>query len=333
MFVTVVHRVHDSITQRVMTSNTSKAKVLGCTGIVALTLGSVAVFGCGPAAAAVRPTTLARPAAAPASGKGAVTPSVRPPKRTAPTDYQIVSTGELDNSPGQENFGSIECPAKTVVLGGGVTDTGATGEVINSSWPSESYVKKPSRPKSTAWNVYIENAGATDESFDVYAVCAKQAKWSIQSVTANNPAGAQTAVFAACPAGAVVLSGGAFSSDAGRDFTINSTSPVGSPEWGVEMNNTSGVNDTVTDYALCGKQPKSYSINESAPMDNPPGSLTMVSETCPPGSSILGAGLYSNAGSPDVALNELLADGSAVGFEANNSGIDGGIYAFSICAA
>ena len=52
MFVTVVHRIHDSIAQRVMTSNRSKAKVVGCTGIVALTLGSVAVFGCGTAAAA-----------------------------------------------------------------------------------------------------------------------------------------------------------------------------------------------------------------------------------------------------------------------------------------
>ena len=105
MFVTVVHRIHDSIAQRVMTSNRSKAKVVGCTGIVALTLGAVAVFGCGTAVAAVRSTTLARPAAAPASGKGAVTPSVRPPKRTAPTDYQIVSTGELDNSPVRRTLG------------------------------------------------------------------------------------------------------------------------------------------------------------------------------------------------------------------------------------
>jgi len=316
-----------------MILNTSKAKVLGCTGIVVLTLGSVALLGYGTAAAAIRPTTPARPAAAPASGKGAVIPSVRPPKSTAPKNYQIVSTGVLDNPSGQEDFGSIDCPAKTRVLGGGVTDSGGTDEVINSSWPSESYVKKPSKPTSTAWNVYIENAGATDESFDVYAVCATQSKWSIQSVSAGSRAGAQTAVFAACPAGTVVLSGGAFSSDAGPDFTINGISPVGSAEWGSEMNNTSGSNDTVTDYAICGKQPKSYSINESAGVDNPAGSLTPVSEVCPTGSSIVGAGLYSNAGSPDVALNELVADGSAQGFEANNSGSDAGIYAFSICAA
>jgi hypothetical protein len=99
------------------------------------------------------------------------------------------------------------------------------------------------------------------------------------------------------------------------------------------MNNSSGFDSLVTDYAVCGKQPAHYSINSSAGVDNPAGALTSVVEFCPAGTSILGAGLYSTSSEVTTSVNELNADGEAVGFEANNSASDNTINADAVCGS
>ena len=302
-------------------------RVLACVGTAGLIGGFVALVGGGAGAASARSTTPARPAAATATGKGAIAAAVSSEISTAPKGYTIVNSGELSNPAESESDGQATCPAGTVVWGGGVTDSGGLEETINSSWPIN----------TTSWYVYIENSSTTtDDTFVVYAVCAKKpSKYVIDSSSTDSPAGGSvTNNDVGCPAKTVELGGGAYSNDAGADFTIHSMVPYAN-EWYSWMNNSSsGADDTVNVYAICGHKPAKYTVEESAPTDNPAGSNTEVVEECPTNTSVLSAGLETTSLETDVSLNEINADdGAAYGFEANNSGSDDqSISAFAVCA-
>ena len=61
---------------------------------------------------------------------------------------------------GEEVFGSVDCPAGTHVVGGGVA--AQFNSVINSSWPTS----------ATTWAAYVRNNnGGGTAGFQVYALC------------------------------------------------------------------------------------------------------------------------------------------------------------------
>jgi hypothetical protein len=302
----------------------TRKKSLLVTGGVLIGLTAATLLSGGAAgAASAKSTTPAQPTAAPISGKGAI--AVSPHTASAPKGYVIVNSGTFDNPVGAESNATATCPAGTVVWGGGVLDSGFLGQTINGSYPSV--------PPTAAWTVYVDNAGSTDESFTVYAVCAKKSKkYVIEQASMSVPTGTQAGLTAACPAKTVVLGGGAFSSGIGSAYAINTTYPGNTTHWSSDMNNT-GSTETAIDYAICGKKPKGYVIVPGTATDNPPGSDTGTTASCPSSHvSILSAGVYSTSGATDVDVNELNASGGAVAYEANASADDWEVFAYAICA-
>jgi len=297
-------------------------------GLFVTTIAVIALtMGFGPAtgvagATSPGPTTSARPAPAATAGKGAIATS--PQAASAPKGYVIVNSGALDDPAGQWTFGRTYCPAGTVVWGGGVTASGGLEQTLNSSFPSTS--------GPPAWEVYINNAESSDESFTVYAVCAKKPKkYVIEEGPAASPAGDQTPVSATCPAQTVVLGGGTYVNALGPLFGINSSFPAGN-QWISDINNSSGVTVTVATDAICGKRPKHYAVVSGGTSDNPPGANSPDSASCPAKTSILSAGVISSASETSVNVTELNADRNAVAFMANASASDHTMNVYAVCA-
>jgi hypothetical protein len=303
----------------------SRKKSLLLPGTALIGLMAVILLASGMAGAASgRSTMSAQPTAAPTSGKGAIVTA--PHTAHAPKGYQVVNSDSLDNPAGSESDGSATCPAGTVLWGGGVTDSGGVEETINSSWPVS----------TVEWGVYIENTGSSDDSFVVYAVCAKKPKqYIIESNSADAGAGIQTGLDAECPAKTVVLGGGALSDGIGSAYTINTTYPYEN-YWVSDMNNAGSGDETVGDFAICGKKPSKYVVVTGSAVDNPPGGNDEATALCPSAkTSVLSAGLYSSSSAIDVSVNELVPytpTDAAAGYEANNSVNDYSITAYAICA-
>ena len=209
--------------------------------VLALVVSAVAGTFAGAAGAAPgKRTVQARPATHVRAGKPAPAPA-QPPVRRAPPRYAVVNSGLLTAPNGLQSFGQASCPARTVVYGGGVfISSGSVSANVNSSYPESD---------GTHWGGYVNNAGGFDTQFEVYAICGKRnAKWSIQSFTLPNPAGAQTGPLQAdCPSGTQVLGGGGFSSSGSLDVNLNTSYGVKTGKgasaiyyWATFMNNNRG---------------------------------------------------------------------------------------------
>ena len=162
--------------------------------------------------------------------------------------------------------------------------------------------------------------------------------YSIQqaSVTVSNDS--QGGVSAPCPAGTVVMGGGAFASSSSVGANINSSYPVtDGSAWNAYESNTSGGSDTLTSYAICAKRPRFYAV-EGNSVDNPAGTETFVSVACPATYKVLGVGAVGSSTDPEVALNGLepykSTHPTTYGVKAwvNNAGLgDDTAYAFAVC--
>ena len=125
---------------------------------------------------------------------------------TAPPGYQRVRSAPIPIPPGMfDSGGEVACPAGTVPWGGGIGFTGgipSVGENINTSAPT-----------GNGWRGRYTNSGTqTSDNFAIDAICANQpAGYTTTFRTVDNPAGAQSAVTAACPAGTRLFSGGTLS--------------------------------------------------------------------------------------------------------------------------
>jgi hypothetical protein len=145
---------------------------------------------------------------------------------------------------GVQSRGTANCPKGTKVLGGGaLSDSPATSDNINSSFPS-----------GNSWIVDMNNGSGTNTGFSVYVVCSKYpAKTGYQVVAGSavdNPSGAQSLALAACPSGTVPLGGGALSGSGSTSVNLNTTYPS-NPSWASYENNTSGNDAALTSYAIC----------------------------------------------------------------------------------
>lgn len=299
------------------------AAALFATAVLAVALGGAA------GATAGKHATIAHRAAHAVPGKHlppvAALPSALPPK------YTVVISALLTAAAGTQTLGTMTCPGKKVPYGGGAVISGTSTLVnLNSSVPT-----------STGWRVYVNNASAASNTFQIYVVCAKKnSSWSIVSGTAvDNPAGAQNTATVSCPTGTKVMGGGVFASSGSTSVNINSTLPLGSGKgkkasygWRGDVNNASTGDDTITAQAVCGRA-AGYSIVTGTPVLVNAGSQTGAAVACPSPAVPLGGGGFSSSGSPLVDLNSSLplSNGWEV-YEDNNSTGASSITAYAVCA-
>jgi hypothetical protein len=248
-----------------------------------------------------------------------------------------VDTGEVAVAAGSQAHASVDCPAGTVPLGGGVdADQGFTSRDLNLAINS-------SYPTATGWAGDVNNTNSSDAVFDVGTFCAKQnAAWSIQqSASQPNPAGFQTRTTVQCPAGTKVLGGGAYSSTTSVAVNLNSTFPVktgtGSTatySWSTDMNNADTADHSVTGYAVCGKE-RGYHIYHGGVGPVNAYSEGGTSVACSQNPKVpIGGGMRSGSGSTTANLNTSTWDGafSWQGLLENNSAFSSTFQGFVICA-
>ena len=229
-----------------------------------------------------------------------------------PPGYSVVGA-DFDAPSGVLSTGAVECPAGTVVWGGGSFTNGANTFLadVNSSVPYG----------SGAWVASINNTSGADLSFDVQAICADQPAKYVISATTDNPAGTQNYVQVTCPKGTVVLGGGAYSDSTDPADNMNSSFPsvskkkVGS--WFGNMNNGSGSDASVTSSAICARKPKGYKQYFTT-VQNPAGQQTAASTTCQAGMPISG-GPISEGGGLSVNMGASLAYGNLWAVDENNA--------------
>jgi hypothetical protein len=225
-----------------------------------------------------------------------------------PAGYKIVSA-DFSAPSGLDASGSVACPkvkgAQTVPLSGGVLIHGNSLETsINSSWPA-----------AKGWNADVNNASAAATDFTVYAVCAKKMTGYVQqkSAAVSNPAGSQNGAGYACPAGDVLLGGGALSSSHSTLVNLDSV------------------------YHLCAKlnvPATGYQLVAGTPVVNPAGEQSGASVFCPGGLSTIGGGLVTTSTSIDVTLNTTFPFAGGWGGDENNaSGANANLTAYVLCAS
>jgi len=196
------------------------------------------------------------PTAAATSAFGASTP-------TAPPGYQRVRSAPIPIPPGMfDSGGQVACPAGTVPWGGGVGYTGgipSAGENINTSAPT-----------GNGWRGRYNNGSTqTSDNFAIDAICARQpAGYTTTFATVDNPAGAQSAAIAICPAGTRLFSGGTLSTADTVDVQLLSAWPLGPQRFKSVMFNGSATDQQLTTFATCGHKPAGYTITSATGTDN-----------------------------------------------------------------
>jgi hypothetical protein len=258
-------------------------------------------------------------------GAGKVPPAVQRPNHTStiPRRYTVVNTGSLAALDGSQTHGAKTCPARTVVWGGGVfVSSGQLGANVNSSYPADN-----------GWAADVNNAGGSDTTFVVYAICAKQPRtgYSIQSAKATNIAGHQTSVSVTCPGTTKILGGGGYSNSGSTAVNINSTFPFSKNTWRVDMNNASGSDATATAYAVCGRARGRTNVVGSA-VTNTAGQQTHSAVACPLPQVPSGGGQMSSSSNTAVNMNGTSPTSNGwESWENNASGVNANTTSYVVC--
>jgi hypothetical protein len=237
-------------------------------------------------AAVVMPGVAAALAAAAGSASAAT---------TAPPGYHIVRTADITAPPSiLDTSGQANCPSGTVPWGGGAS--------FDNGFAARGTSLETSEPVTGGWRTRVNNASGTAQTFRVDVICAKKPKgYKIAFATADNPPLANSPATATCPAGTVVLSGGAFSTSDTTANVLTTAGPLGPHRYTAAMANTSNVDQQVTAFAVCGAKPPKYTIVSQSETDTGPGDPALT-PVCPTGTSVLGGGIQIVNPGFDVAI-------------------------------
>jgi hypothetical protein len=144
-------------------------------------------------------------------------------------------------------------------------------------------------------------------------------------------AGTQTRAVASCPAGTVLFGGSVFVFSPSLLANVNSSFPSGT-SWVADVNNGSGADMTFEVTAICGFQPKNYSIVQTPATANASGSHTTALAKCPTGSKPLGGGGLSNSSSTFVNVGSTFPQKGGWRVDENNASANSAtLSAFAIC--
>jgi hypothetical protein len=178
---------------------------------------------------------------------------------------------------------TAECPAGTVVVGGGFS---ASPEVVVSS----------QYPQITGWQAHVRNTSSSSKVVRVYAVCLHNTPGaSIEIVQESTvmPSDGNAEVYAKCPAGSVVTGGGWRTT--GADVRITQSAKTGAA-WNIEAHNYS-TNCMLYAHAVClsGTGGKTSLSEVWGEVDYHWGPKE-ISVTCPQGTVMTGGGYRDNTG-------------------------------------
>jgi hypothetical protein len=153
-------------------------------------------------------------------------------------------------------------------------------------------------------------------------------------ITAHN--GVQTAGTVSCPAGTVVLGGGALVAAPSPTTTLASSYPMSNGSgWNAAVNNTSGVDQTFTVQAVCAQKPRHYAVLESDTLTVHAGSATADALPCPALERPFGGGAQTVSSSTRFGLQDTFPQREFNAWQAdvnNNTSTDQSFRVFAICA-
>jgi hypothetical protein len=192
---------------------------------------------------------------------------------------------------------SVACPDGTAVLGGGVRKVGGPIE------PSPIVVQE-SNPGTTGggttfvWLVAARNTAAAERTLQISAVCAEPPPgYELVRTDATVQSGELVRQSVSCPAGTVVLGGGAQvigagSSDFRTDLLETAPDAVSgtATSWTVALLNDGGQQRTIGFRAVCAQAPSGYQVT-SVQHTVPGGGHYRQSAPCPDGTVVTGGGV------------------------------------------
>jgi hypothetical protein len=157
-----------------------------------------------------------------------------------------------------------------------------------------------------------------------------------QSAPISAPSGTQTAGTVSCPAGTVVLGGGALVAASSPATTLASSYPMSNGGgWVAAVNNTSGTAQSFTVQAVCAKRPRHYAVLASGPLSVHAGSAAAAALPCPDAQRPFGGGAQSGSSSVAVGLQDTFPQREFNAWEVdvnNNTSADQSFRVFVICA-
>jgi hypothetical protein len=153
------------------------------------------------------------------------------------TSFQLAST-----SVGAGTYGQAvaNCPAGSVVTGGGFASNAETLWVYNSSMTGN------------GWQVYARNLSGGSQGLNVYAICLSGSSATSTSIATNTTVSGGTygSAEAVCPSGKLLTGGGYALGD--NLSVYNSSMDVSdSTKWNVYANNSGGSGALMNVYAVC----------------------------------------------------------------------------------
>ena len=127
---------------------------------------------------------------------------------------------------------SVDCPAGSRVVGGGVTSTGPTAdnteaydvEVSGPTANDGSTANTNDGDVATHWFAYVSNLTGSQQTFKVFAICSRTSDATVAAQSFTVTKSQAAAATATCPAGRRALGGGVGTLGATPDGTISSFS-------------------------------------------------------------------------------------------------------------
>ena len=154
----------------------------------------------------------------------------------------------------------------------------------------------------------------------------------------NAPSDTQSLGKATCPGTEVPVGGGVLTSPVGSNnpiffASINSSYPF-NDSWFVDVNpsSSSGTDVDFIVYAVCIDKVASYSVVSSNLVDNPAGTSTLATASCPSNRVLIGGGAFSNSTNVAVNINSDFPSGNTWRALMNNeSAVNASMGAYAVC--
>jgi hypothetical protein len=240
------------------------------------------------------------------SASAAQRAAARPPR-----GYTIVSSGTIVAPAGEQTRGTVSCPIGLVPLSGSAAiHSVSLGASVNSTFPL-----------GTDWIADVNNAGASDVTFDVDVVCARQPRiyTVVTSPLLHSPSGTDALGVAICPRGTKPLGGGVSNASFSVFASINTTIPAG-PDWIVDVTNSSPDEADFAVHAVCGHV-AGYTVTTGDLVQNPAGSHAVSFATCPAPTVPIGGGAGSSTANIAVNIGGMGIAGSDFVSSMNNADV------------
>jgi hypothetical protein len=157
---------------------------------------------------------------------------------TSGSSQQVLK--QITIAAGNIGYDTVDCPAGSVVTGGGFASNADSLWVYNSS------------KSGNGWSAYARNTSGTSQLLNIYGICLSGAGGSTSSVLkqVTLASGASNGDAAQCPAGNLVTGGG-YALGTGLVVYNSSMKPSDPTKWNAFAKNTSGSSQLMNIYAIC----------------------------------------------------------------------------------